>query len=471
MYIVLGGMGGIMGKKKDIVKEAVHEYAINLAEKEVEKSIKENKDTGNYMYESYIIDCRNKGVSDNEVELKAKNEYINEMSKAIQKRIWHNVSNNYGAGKNFSLYNYRYFDIYCFLNFMESDVINYEDNLLRKDRTIGEYHPNQKITKYFSGYKIKYEYRYFFYYIMNHGRFYNGLLDVDYNEIYMLAQKDYQSIIGDLGKIIQTDLCSEMKYYKGLYFLLDCALSVMRNENDKFNCYIKCEIIWNALMYLVTQIVKDREMHGIISKSLENAQKQWGLITDNIISSNKKGNVFEDYAITMLLNVEGNRNNFVYNVLNVLYDKGKCLDKVRVTKKQEEKVTLLSEWIKNNTDINMDFSNKVQLKEILYEVFHVDRKIIVQVNDKKQEYYIFSSVNRILKGEEYTDDVIVVTEKVRRAIMIQTEGEEYYKFINDSYRKLYKVRELIFEYVKKGEIEVEDISIILFRVLKIMARC
>ena len=49
----------------------------------------------------------------------------------------HNVKNNYGAGKQFSLCNYNYIQVNEFLNFIEGDVLQSEVNLLRIDRAIG----------------------------------------------------------------------------------------------------------------------------------------------------------------------------------------------------------------------------------------------------------------------------------------------------------------------------------------------
>ena len=154
MRIIIGGMGGMMDKE-NIVKKAVLEYANILAEKKVNVVLKGN-DEAKQIYDSYKIDYINQGISCEEAGTKARNRFIYDVSRDIRKRIMHNVKNNYGAGKQFSLYNYNYIQVNEFLNFIEGDVLQSEVNLLRIDRAIGESKPNQKICKYFNGSKIKY---------------------------------------------------------------------------------------------------------------------------------------------------------------------------------------------------------------------------------------------------------------------------------------------------------------------------
>jgi len=465
--IIIGGMGGMMDKE-NIVKKAVLEYANILAEKKVNVVLKGN-DEAKQIYDSYKIDYINQGISCEEAGTKARNRFIYDVSRDIRKRIMHNVKNNYGAGKQFSLYNYNYIQVNEFLNFIEGDVLQSEVNLLRIDRAIGESKPNQKIFKYFNGSKIKYSYRDFFYYIMTNKNIYSGHLDINYDDVYEEASNDYAYIVENLQKIIQADISNKLKLKNGLYYLAS-IISDVSMEQDNFFCYIKCEMIWNAMIYLIIEMAKDKSMQNIIEDSLKIIQNDYQAVIQNNKAEKLYNNIFEDYAMLWLLNSEANRDNFICKVLDTLYENSLVVNKVRITKQQKEKVMLISTWLNDNTDLKIDINNEDLLKNILYEIYYSDNEIDIEIDEKTTKYHIVSSINKILEGKQYNDDEILVTEIIRKALMYHLEGEEYYRFINITRRNIYKIHDVLYESVNNSEMDYTNIAVSMDNILKKMAR-
>lgn len=457
-----------MMDKENIVKKAVLEYANILAEKKVDVVLKGN-DEAKQIYDSYKIDYINQGISCEEAGTKARNRFIYDVSRDIRKRIMHNVKNNYGAGKQFSLYNYNYIQVNEFLNFIEGDVLQSEVNLLRIDRAIGESKPNQKIFKYFNGSKIKYSYRDFFYYIMTNKNIYSGHLDINYDDVYEEASNDYAYIVENLQKIIQADISNKLKLKNGLYYLAS-IISDVSMEQDNFFCYIKCEMIWNAMIYLIIEMAKDKSMQNIIEDSLKIIQNDYQAVIQNNKAEKLYNNIFEDYAMLWLLNSEANRDNFICKVLDTLYENSLVVNKVRITKQQKEKVMLISTWLNDNTDLKIDINNEDLLKNILYEIYYSDNEIDIEIDEKTTKYHIVSSINKILEGKQYNDDEILVTEIIRKALMYHLEGEEYYRFINITRRNIYKIHDVLYESVNNSEMDYTNIAVSMDNILKKMAR-
>lgn len=304
---------------------------------------------------------------------------------------------------------------------------------------------------------------------MTNKNIYSGHLDINYDDVYEEASNDYAYIVENLQKIIQADISNKLKLKNGLYYLAS-IISDVSMEQDNFFCYIKCEMIWNAMIYLIIEMAKDKSMQSIIVDLLKIIQNDYQAVIQNNKAEKLYNNIFEDYAMLWLLNSEANRDNFICKVLETLYENSSVVNKVRITKQQKEKVMLISTWLNDNTDLKIDINNEDLLKDILYEIYCFDNKIDIEIDEKTTKYHIVSSINKILEGKQYNDDEILVTEIIRKALMYHLEGEEYYRFINITRRNIYKIHDVLYESVNNSEMDYTNIAVSMDNILKKMAR-
>lgn len=513
-------------KNKQKITDAVNNVSIKMATKDYQDNI-----------EAYACDvegfrCKTANSISNpdklpKTQLDAKikeiavDKCINKICLKMKKGVNYAVNENFGLNKNeFVLSRYSQEMIEQFLWFYMVEIKLNENLLIKRGKRKNEKAPNIKIGSYAKYGKIKNNYEGFYEFIIDYR---NSISEKE--KVYTMTE--CRALLASILTHV-TDKINNMPTRQIGIQIINDEIAKIKNDVDEiilnnksfsyYYFYGISEICFEMLLTLVERICEhnyaNKNLVECINISLIKVLKVFSKSTDDSdyykqFELSESNDIFQDYAflfylynreeenifiesllkslsvelpdlkkrdqsfIEELLNYKDEQNIGTKYILTARYNKQ---EKERINEKQKNIFNALEVLLKY-CDYNIDL-NALQTYRGSYEEIYLDKKIILDFKQKRQEYNMINIMHNINNGKYIKNDcrdeeIIVFYEKIKRGIDCAFFGSEYHLNINEIKRTLYKIKGHVYKMQRENRINIlesyliyQEVIDILFEVIK-----
>lgn len=447
MRIILGGMGGMMGKTE--IRKMIKTYCEKMAVREFQ----DDNLRDSFEYENLKIECQQR-------EEVIKRRYVQRKTKEKEKRWNIFLNKNFGLNENFDLSKYECKEVMLFLFFYENCILENPNDILRHDRAIGEKRPNQKIMSYTQKYQLGHDYEKFYDYVLNCRNYFmkdEGVFTISTLDSCGIISAYFDEMVIKINIISNKNMEWMKKLRHGMHFLLyelsGCIECTKKDNINYWMIFSICEIIQDGLLEIIT--VAMQETNGKAYLNLSNMLD--GVLKDieTILQVKKRPNkfakdIFQDYAIEYIFCAESKECEIVDNVLEKLAQIGEIKEKKDRRQTHEKKARDLGEYLENRLGILINLNDRTQIESIIDEIFFRDREMCINIGGKKKNYKMPGLVNNLLNEKNIrSEETIIISHKIKRGIDCCCYGGEFYKNKNEIFRKVYNIKRIIYDFRKR----------------------